>query len=275
MNILIDIFNNQINLFYNLMRYDIDHYIVNIEIINDFNWIYIVNLKNNIEYEEFIYASDYEYLKTDNIGLSNLFNKHFLNNKVIIKNNYEYLTLIIKLDDILDKIKIPKYNKNNSEKIIAEQNIKIANLEDKVNFLYKLIAPTYNIYIDNNNNIYKTNEEIIKRYTELLHLIIHLIVIATKIDPKYNKVSVNNLFYNKISLTNGIIYHFTQNNSSKVVKLFNELSKEYNELFYNELLIFNINSDKMSEYLNEYDKMTTLIKDKNLKNMVPKIEIPL
>ena len=101
------------------------------------------------------------------------------------------------------------------------------------------------------------------------------IVIATKIDPKYNKVSINNPFYNKISLTNGIIYHFTQNNSSKVVKLFNELIKEYDDLFYNELLIFNINSDKVSEYLNEYDKMTQFIKDKKIINMVPKIELPL
>lgn len=259
------------------MRYDIDYYTVYLNLSDDYICINIKNLKNNYEYQELILPNAYQYLKLDNELLYNLLNYNLKNENVTLKNNNHYVSLYIKLENVLDnfKIKISRYFPENPENKIHELDYKVADLEDKIDFLYKLIAPTYNIYIDNNNNIYKTNEEIIKRYTELLHLIMQLIVIATKIDPKYNKVSINNPFYNKISLTNGIIYHFTQNNSSKVVKLFNELSKEYNDSFYNELLIFNINIDKVPEYLNEYDKMTTLIKDKNLKSMVPKIELPL
>lgn len=261
------------------MRYEIDHYIVSLNMLDEFNCVHIKNLKNNFEYQEIISSNDYQYLKLNNESLYNLLNNHFKNNAISMKNYNDYISLTIKLEDTLDnfKIRISRCIDRYTilENKVEEQYNKIIELEDKINYLLKLIAPTYNIYVDNNNNIYTTNEEIIIKYTQLLHLIMQLIVIATKIDPKFNKTSINNPFNNKISLTNGIIYHFTQNNSSKVVKLFNELIKEYYELFKNEILIFNIDLDKVSVYLSEYDKMTTLIKDKNLKSMVPKIEIPL
>ena len=119
------------------MRYNIDYYTVYLTLLDDYICINIKNLKNNFEYQEIISSNDYQYLKLDNELLYNLLNYNLKNENVILKNNNYYVSLYIKLENVLDnfKIKIPRYfpeNPENKMSFLGEKTLKIKCFYNKV-----------------------------------------------------------------------------------------------------------------------------------------------
>ena len=157
-----------------------------------------------------------------------------------------------------------QYKFNNHNQSSQESDIlnKINNLESKLNKVVSITGP-----------IYTTNDEIINRYYQIIEIIKKLIVISTKIDPKYNKALVNNVSTFNIAPSHGIIYWFPRHDASGVVKLLKQLFAENEEAYKRELVINNIEHDKVPLYLDEYERINQIMNNKKLLNKLPKLEI--
>lgn len=123
------------------------------------------------------------------------------------------------------------------------------------------------------SKILTTDEEIINSYNQIIEIIKKLIVISTKIDPKYNKALVNNISTFNIAPSHGIIYWFPKWNAPKIVKILKQLFAQYEDAYKRELIISNIEYNKVSLYLDEYERITQLINKRKLINKMPRLEI--